>query len=62
MVGGEQLQITPEIVKLFARLKDCTLYNHYGPSETHVVTSFTLPRDPRNLASVPASGPSHSQY
>src|SRR6185369_16584290 len=32
--------------KLFARLKDCTLYNHYGPSETHVVTSFTLPRDP----------------
>jgi len=45
MVGGEQLQITDAIVKLFARLKDCTLCNHYGPSETHVVTSFTLPRD-----------------
>jgi hypothetical protein len=29
MVGGEQLQITDDIRKLFARLKDCTLYNHY---------------------------------
>ena len=42
MVGGEQLQITPAIIKLFEQLSDCTLYNHYGPSETHVMTSFSL--------------------
>ena len=56
MVGGEQLQITPDLVKLFARLKDCTLYNHYGPSETHVVTSFTLPRDPETWSVFPPLG------
>ncbi len=56
MVGGEQLQITDAVVKLFARLKDCTLYNHYGPSETHVVTSFTLPRDPETWPVFPLLG------
>ena len=56
MVGGEQLQITDAIVKLFALLKDCTLYNHYGPSETHVVTSFTLPRDPETWPVFPLLG------
>src|SRR5215217_4230891 len=56
MVGGEQLQITSDIVKLFARLKDCTLYNHYGPSETHVVTSFTLPPDSKTWPVLPPLG------
>jgi amino acid adenylation domain-containing protein len=42
MVGGEQLQITPDIIRLFEQLRECTLYNHYGPSETHVMTSFPL--------------------
>jgi amino acid adenylation domain-containing protein len=56
MVGGEQLQITDAVVKLFARLKDCLLYNHYGPSETHVVTSFTLPADPETWPSFPPLG------
>src|SRR5215212_1454241 len=56
MVGGEQLQITSDIVKLFSRLKDCTLYNHYGPSETHVVTSFTLPADSETWPVLPPLG------
>src|SRR5215216_6509079 len=56
MVGGEQLQITPDVVKLFARLKGCTLYNHYGPSETHVVTSFTLPGDSETWPVFPPLG------
>jgi amino acid adenylation domain-containing protein len=42
MVGGEQLQITPPIIRLFEQLSECILYNHYGPSETHVMTSFPL--------------------
>jgi len=42
ITAGEQLQITPKIAALFERLKDCTLCNQYGPSESHVVTSFAL--------------------
>ncbi|MGK7875763.1 MAG: amino acid adenylation domain-containing protein [Xenococcaceae cyanobacterium] len=42
IVAGEQLQITPAIVSFFEKLPNCTLHNHYGPSETHVVTEFTL--------------------
>ena len=56
MVGGEQLQITSDIVGLFARLKACTLYNHYGPSETHVVTSFTLPANSETWPVLPPLG------
>ena len=42
ITAGEQLEITPQISELFRRLKDCTLHNHYGPSETHVVTAHAL--------------------
>ncbi|WP_293087829.1 AMP-binding protein, partial [Moorena sp. SIO4A1] len=43
ITGGEQLQITPAIASFFSQLKDCSLHNQYGPSETHVVvTVFTL--------------------
>lgn len=56
MVGGEQLQITSSMVKLFGRLKNCALYNHYGPSETHVVTSFPLPGDPQTWPPLPPLG------
>jgi len=42
ITAGEQLQITPSIANWFKHLTGCTLHNHYGPSESHVVTSFTL--------------------
>ncbi|MCF4968894.1 non-ribosomal peptide synthetase [Nostoc sp. CMAA1605] len=42
ITAGEQLQITPAIAQWFSQLGDCTLHNHYGPSESHVVTAFTL--------------------
>ncbi len=42
ITAGEQLQITPAISQWLSKLSDCTLYNHYGPSESHVVTTFTL--------------------
>lgn len=42
ITAGEQLEITPQIAKLCARLNDCALHNHYGPSETHVVTAYYL--------------------
>jgi amino acid adenylation domain-containing protein len=56
MVGGEQLQITAPIIKLFTELKDCVLYNHYGPSETHVVTSYLLPHEPSGWPALPPLG------
>ncbi|MBN3899198.1 MAG: amino acid adenylation domain-containing protein [Nostoc sp. NOS(2021)] len=42
MTAGEQLQVTPVLVNFFRELSGCTLQNQYGPTERHVVTSFTL--------------------
>ena len=56
ITAGEQLQITPAIANLFEKLNDCTLHNHYGPSETHVVTSFTLKGSPSSWPALPAIG------
>ncbi|OUM08455.1 non-ribosomal peptide synthetase, partial [Pseudomonas syringae] len=43
ITAGEQLRITAPIRALFEHLSDCRLHNHYGPTESHVTTSFTLP-------------------
>lgn len=40
--AGEQLQITPAIRSMFERLPDTELHNHYGPTESHVVTAHEL--------------------
>ncbi len=53
---GEQLHVTRPIAKLFAELPDCTFHNHYGPSETHVVTAYTLAGDPASWPSHPPIG------
>ena len=45
ITAGERLQITSSIAGLVKKLKNCTLYNHYGPTETHVVTTFALKGD-----------------
>ena len=42
VTAGEQLRVTPSIARLIERLADGRLYNHYGPTETHVVTAFTI--------------------
>lgn len=42
ITAGEQLQITPAIANFFQKLPHATLHNQYGPSESHVVTAFTL--------------------
>jgi amino acid adenylation domain-containing protein len=53
---GEQLQITKPVRELFDRLPDCALHNHYGPSESHVVTSFALGRVPEQWQIHPPIG------
>jgi amino acid adenylation domain-containing protein len=41
--AGEQLEMTPSIASLLRSLPAARLYNHYGPSESHVVTAFNVP-------------------
>jgi amino acid adenylation domain-containing protein len=42
ITAGEQLEITPAIARFCDSPKRLKLHNHYGPSETHVVTAYTL--------------------
>ncbi|NET38726.1 MAG: amino acid adenylation domain-containing protein, partial [Cyanothece sp. SIO1E1] len=56
ITAGEQLQITQAIAHLLTRLKNCTLYNQYGPSESHVVTAHTLTGPPSTWPLLPAIG------
>ncbi|HVW20928.1 MAG TPA: amino acid adenylation domain-containing protein [Opitutaceae bacterium] len=53
---GEALVLTPAIIELFRRLPECVLHNHYGPSETHVVTAYRFPGPPRSLRPPPPIG------
>jgi len=56
ITAGEQLHITRPIARLFDRLEHCHLHNQYGPSETHVVTSFTLTGSPSGWPALPPIG------
>lgn len=41
ITAGEQLILTDSL-KLWFKDSDCALHNHYGPTETHVITAYTL--------------------
>lgn len=56
ITAGEQLRITPQITALFSRMPRCRLFNHYGPSETHVVTAYALPPSPGKWDLLPPIG------
>lgn len=56
ITAGEQLQVTPALVDFFKRIPHCKLYNHYGPTETHVVTSYLLEGAPETWPALPAIG------
>ncbi|HEV2639099.1 MAG TPA: amino acid adenylation domain-containing protein [Actinocrinis sp.] len=53
---GEQLRVTPEIRALCARLPGAVLENQYGPTESHVVTKFTMTGDPADFPPLPPIG------
>ncbi|WP_420127385.1 non-ribosomal peptide synthetase [Longimicrobium sp.] len=42
ITAGEQLVATPQIAALLDAAPGCRLQNHYGPTETHVATSYSL--------------------
>lgn len=56
MTAGEQLKITPQVVQFFSRIKDCVLFNQYGPTEAHVVTQLVLKDDPSTWPALPSIG------
>jgi len=56
MTAGEQLKITPQIINFFTALPGATLFNQYGPTETHVVTQLVLQGDPSEWPALPTIG------
>ena len=56
ITAGEQLRITDAIRWFFKKHPDCRLHNHYGPSETHVITALTLPKNPSRWPALPGIG------
>ncbi len=56
ITAGEQLLVTQSLARFFEQLPSCTLHNHYGPSETHVVTAYTLEGAPSTWPSLPPIG------
>lgn len=55
VVSGEQLRITPAIVRMF-RTIDARLTNQYGPTETHVATEYQMAGSSVRWPSLPAIG------
>lgn len=56
ITAGEQLRITSAIANWFGQAPHCTLNNHYGPSESHVVTAYTLAGHPETWPQLPPIG------
>ncbi|MDB5072253.1 MAG: non-ribosomal peptide synthetase [Candidatus Eremiobacteraeota bacterium] len=56
IVAGDQLRITPVVAAFCARLPGCIVRNHYGPTETHLVTDFALTGPPDRRPFLPPIG------
>ena len=56
ITAGEALRITPELTGWMQRLGHCRLHNHYGPTESHVVTAWTLSGPPKEWPRLPPIG------
>ena len=54
--GGEQLQVTDEIIDLFRKIRGGLLHNQYGPTESHFVTGHRLSGDPAVWPRLPPIG------
>ncbi|MGG7175941.1 amino acid adenylation domain-containing protein, partial [Clostridium paraputrificum] len=54
VVAGEQLTLTDELKELI-RSNKINIHNHYGPSESHVVTTSTI-TSTNNIKSIPTIG------
>jgi len=56
VTAGEALHATPAVRALFAELPGAVLHNHYGPTESHVVSAHELAGDPATWPDLPPIG------
>ncbi len=56
IAAGEQLKVTPAVAAFHARLPGGVLRNHYGPTETHVVSELVLDGSPTAWPAFPSIG------
>ncbi|OEJ21342.1 hypothetical protein AS594_37755 [Streptomyces agglomeratus] len=56
ITAGEQLHVTPAIREFFGGLDGAVLFNQYGPTETHSVSSLRLDGDPADWPLMPTIG------
>jgi amino acid adenylation domain-containing protein len=56
ITAGEQLRVTPAIRSWLSQLPGVTLANHYGPTESHVVTALDLGGSPHDWPELPSIG------
>ena len=56
VTAGEQLVCTDAVRRWFAGMPGARLFNHYGPTETHVVSGLCLDGDPALWPERPAIG------
>jgi amino acid adenylation domain-containing protein len=56
ITAGEQPKSTDAVRAFFAAHPGCTLANHYGPTEAHVVSAFTLAGSPAGWPELPPIG------
>ena len=60
ITAGEALRITPALTGFFTALQAAgggrALHNHYGPTETHVATAYTLPGPACDWPALPSIG------
>ncbi len=54
--GGEPFQLTDQVREFHLQRPGITVYNHYGPSETHVITGTVLQQDPHGWPAVAPIG------
>ena len=48
ITAGEPIKITSQLIKFFGRNRDCRFFNMYGLTETHTVTSYQFPLNPKS--------------
>ncbi len=56
ITAGEQLRVDGTLRQFFQRISGAYLDNQYGPSETHVVSSYLLRGDPATWENLPPIG------
>lgn len=56
VTAGEALRVTDKLRGFFRRLPRCRLQNQYGPTESHVVTAYSLEGAPDSWPDLPPIG------